>query len=233
MEYSQLSASAKMHIDAKALPSKLAFSTPKQALIKAYLLIALVPLIASIAMFISLSGTEQIFYGVSTLLLMTMMAGLFALNHQLVLDLDNRRRYLALTLLGQTLKLSEQASLNDTELLIRHSPHKSELFELKVHSYFYPVGSRADTLKALFYLSKICNLAAKEQISQYPAILPLNPLSDEPWQLPKTDSINCSSAEQTRLPSAPTWRVANIAKLGLPLPIFLLIGAFIATFTGQ
>jgi hypothetical protein len=230
MDYSQLSDNARVHLKGNELPTRLKFYTRKHYLIRAWTYILILPIAASLVMALYLDGKEQLFYQLSVLVLVASITGLYTLKHQLVFDRTSNTRYTELTLLRYSIKRSQPAPLNNTQLLIRRASHRASIYELKIDEYSYPIGSLTETLQALIFISHTFQLEPREQISQYPDI---RPIQSDPLNFVDRATAETTHSARQPLDITPLWRPINFVMLFAPLPPLLIIGFTIKFFVGE
>ncbi|PMG48056.1 hypothetical protein [Shewanella sp. 10N.286.52.B9] len=234
MKYSELSRKAQWHISSNGLPLTLKLAAKNHYLIRGMSIILLVPLCAAIVMAMTLENGEQTYYIFVVLILSVLDFILWSLRQSLVLNMATQTRYIELSFLGHSLTKTEQASIHNTELLLRRSSSDHKQFEMKVHRSSYPVGTLTETIQAVMFISNTFKLAATEQVSHFPQILPLEDshLSKPPQEIQVSNPLNDANVATEGICITPLWQPIILAKFLLPLPFFLILGLLIKLIAG-
>lgn len=169
MQYSELSSQSKRFIKPIGLPEQLRFGTKAYYIARAFALLALLPLSASIVMAITLDGMEQTVYQFAVVILLSLDILLWGYNQRLIFDKPSQQRYVQSSFLGYRFSKIYCASLASTTLLLRPDSYNRNNYQLKLHDLVFVFTSLADAKQALMFLAQH-GVPAKEQVSDFPHI---------------------------------------------------------------
>ncbi len=232
MALSTLSKKARMVIKAYKPSQWLKLPTKQYYFTRAIAVIALVPMLSSLFMFLFMTdGAKKIVFLALVIFLFFVSLLTWQYKKLLVLDGLKGQGYIRTTFFGTTLKTESNFDLNKTEVVIKPYIVFDKTFQFSILKHEYPFGNYSETEEILHFISNEFGLLAMDGVSDFPKTRPFANKEMMTSESPNEAEITYQSTiSEIPIDSSKIWTLGMFLKLALPFPAFVIIGLLIGTY---